>query len=421
MSSKEFTKGPWYKVAQVFHDPGALQTLVEFDDKKRRFQRRLFGPAYTTAAMMKHEENLDRLLDVLIESLKKEPNKVHDLEAFFHMYGCDALGEMLLSKTPHYVEDGHDHGTSYLDWRKWWVRTVVGQSTTATSIFRFVRAHTGLANFLEMDEFTAWIFSNIKQRVASAASEKSEDGGLESDVARDLILLQKKKTGWEPQWTGQMLMASGIAGNSTIVSTSLAFFALLSTRPDVQARIVKELEAAQLSTPPKYSEIAELPYLEACVKEAMRLYPAPFIPIQRRAPAPGGATIDGYHVPAGTIVDTNLYVAHRNQDVFGADAGEYNPDRWLAGGGGGGGPGDEERRRLMQQTFCGWGGRSRPCPGQHLAELIIFKLYAALFTHFEVGIEWDRSKKVTASVITFIPGLTATFRPKELHPKEGVR
>jgi cytochrome P450 len=403
----EFTKGDWYNVAQVWHDPDALQTLVEFDDKKRRFQRRLFGPAYTTAALSQHEENVDRLLVVLVNKLKEEPYKVHDLDAFFHIFGCDALGEMLLSERPHYVENGSDHGTSYHDWRKWWVRTVVGQSSFAMSLFRFLRRRTRLGNFLEMDHYTVWLFSAIRRRMGATEPEKSPYGESESDVARDLVLLQHKKTGWKPQWTGQMLIASGIAGNSTIVATSLAVFACLNEQPDVLARVVEELESARaagrLSSPPRYTELADLPYFEACIKEAMRVYPAAFIGLQRRVPA-GGATIDGYAIPAGATVDMNMYLVHRNKDVYGADAEEFNPDRWLGK--------DEERRRVMQQNFMGFGGRSRPCPGQYLAEMIIFKLYASLFLDFDVRIGWDRSRKPTASIITFLPGLTASFQPK---------
>ncbi|KAB5581171.1 cytochrome P450 [Coniochaeta sp. 2T2.1] len=319
------------------------------------------------------------------------------------MYGCDALGEMLLSKRSHYVDQGHDQGSYYVDWRKWWVRTVVGQSQIATSTYQFLRRTTPLVELLESDQYTLWLKTSVMGRLTGAGPEESPHGEASSDLAGDLILLQQKKTGWLPQWTGQWLLVSGIAGNSTLVSTSLSFFANLAARPDVQGRIVSELETARLSKPPKFTELLDLPYLDASVKEAMRLYPALFIGLPRTVPA-GGATIDGYHVPAGTDVDANPYVVHRNPDVFGADAEEYNPDRWLTD--------DDERRRLMQQNFLAWGGRSRPCPGQYLAELIIFKLYATLLMNFDPKIEWDVAKEPIASVITTIPGVTATFRPK---------
>lgn len=353
--------------------------------------------------MRQYEENLDRVLAALVTSLKEDPEKVHDLEVLSHSYSCDALGEILLLTRPHYIDEGHDHESGYLEWRKWRVKTIIGQSAIATSIFRVLRVYTPLGGFLEGDHFMTGLKSSVKERVTKVEPEKSPHGAASSDLARDLVLLQNKKTGWLPQWTGQMLVASGSAGNGTIVSTSLSFFANLAARPDVRARIVQELEAARLSSPPKYNEIGALPYLEACVQEAMRLYPAVFLGMPRKVPA-GGATIDGYHISAGVTVDANPYVVHRNPYVFGADAEEYNPDRWLQT--------DDAQRRLMQQDLLIWGGRSRIFPGQYLAKLIIFKLYAVLLANFDTDIEWDRSKALTGSFITYIPGLTATFRPK---------
>jgi cytochrome P450 len=94
-------------------------------------------------------------------------------------------------------------------------------------------------------------------------------------------------------------------------------------------------------------------------------------------------------------------VVHRNPDVFGADAEEYSPDRWLGK--------DEAKRPLMQQNLLSWGGGSRFCPGQYTEQVIIFKLYAILFTKFETRIEWDKSKSLAASAITFIPGLNCNL------------
>lgn len=66
----------------------------------------------------------------------------------------------------------------------------------------------------------------------------------------------------------------------------------------------------------------------------------------------------------------------------------------------------------MQQNLLSWGGGSRSCPEQYMAQIIIFKPYATLFTNFETRIQWDKGKSLRASAITFILGLTATFHPK---------
>jgi hypothetical protein len=71
-----------------------------------------------------------------------------------------------------------------------------------------------------------------------------------------------------------------------------------------------------------------MPYLQACIKEALRLHPAVGMPLERVVPE-GGMSVAGNWFQPGTIVGANAWVLHRNKDVFGQDAEFWNPDRWL--------------------------------------------------------------------------------------------
>lgn len=71
----------------------------------------------------------------------------------------------------------------------------------------------------------------------------------------------------------------------------------------VQTRIQQEIETAKkegrLSTLLKWAEVSqELPYLQACIDEAMRLHNAAGVPLQRVVP-PQGVTIEGMFIPGG--------------------------------------------------------------------------------------------------------------------------
>ena len=57
------------------------------------------------------------------------------------------------------------------------------------------------------------------------------------------------------------------------------------------------------------------------------MHPAVQYPLERLVPK-GGATLNGYWIPEGTIVGMNAGVIHRNKDVFGLDADEFRPSRW---------------------------------------------------------------------------------------------
>jgi cytochrome P450 len=43
----------------------------------------------------------------------------------------------------------------------------------------------------------------------------------------------------------------------------------------------------------------------------------------------GGATFDGVFLPGGTIVGMNPWVVTRDRNVYGEDATEFRPERWI--------------------------------------------------------------------------------------------
>lgn len=109
-------------------------------------------------------------------------------------------------------------------------------------------------------------------------------------------------------------------------------FKNLLSEPRTLAALRAELDEAQsrdqLSFPVTWKESRELPYLDACIKEAGRIHPPFGLPLERIVPE-GGLTISGEFVPAGTIVGMNGWVVHRDTDVFGHDADHWRPERWL--------------------------------------------------------------------------------------------
>lgn len=64
------------------------------------------------------------------------------------------------------------------------------------------------------------------------------------------------------------------------------------------------------------------------MKEAMRLHPGVAFPLERYVP-PGGATICGTWLPEGTNVSVNAAVIHFDKAIYGNDAEEFRPERWI--------------------------------------------------------------------------------------------
>lgn len=77
-----------------------------------------------------------------------------------------------------------------------------------------------------------------------------------------------------------------------------------------------------------WSEVHDLPYLDACINEGVRLHPPFCLPLERVVPAEG-VDICGHFFPKGTVVGMSPWVANRHRPTFGEDADSWRPERWL--------------------------------------------------------------------------------------------
>ena len=131
----------------------------------------------------------------------------------------------------------------------------------------------------------------------------------------------------------------------------LCFLMWMISQPEnqkFQTRLRDELTAA-----PDDAPIDALPYLDAVIKEALRLAPPIPMSLPRYVPA-GGRTIDGYFVSQGTIVSCQPYTVHRLDEAVFPHPDRFNPQRWLEE------KGANERNRL----FFAFATGARGCTGR---------------------------------------------------------
>jgi len=97
------------------------------------------------------------------------------------------------------------------------------------------------------------------------------------------------------------------------------------TSPHIYKTLQKEIDEGiqegKISSPITDAEARKLPFLQACIKEGLRMWP-PITGILPRSSAQD-ATIYGVHVPAGTSIAWSAWSALRDRGVFGDDANLY--------------------------------------------------------------------------------------------------
>lgn len=158
-----------------------------------------------------------------------------------------------------------------------------------------------------------------------------------------------------------------LAGADTTGTAFQAMIQYLLTHRDAYERMMAEINSAVannlLTETPQYAEVLEhLPYYVACVRETMRLCPSAPNIFPRYVSEPG-LELYGKFAPAGTEISSNPYIVHRDPELYGEDAEEFRPERWL----------DAERAKLFNKYNFGFGYGSRACLGREIAMMELYK------------------------------------------------
>lgn len=143
-------------------------------------------------------------------------------------------------------------------------------------------------------------------------------------------------------------------GHDTTASALQWTFYYLAKHPHLQEKCRQEvLKVLDENRELHHEHLNSLEYLTQFVKESMRLSsPVPFISRTLTQPL----TIDGYHLPKGTLMGVTILAIHRNPEVW-TEPGEFNPDHFRA----------EEAAKRHPFAFIPFSAGPRNCIGQSLA------------------------------------------------------
>ncbi|KAJ7450853.1 cytochrome P450 [Mycena latifolia] len=249
-------------------------------------------------------------------------------------------------------------------------------------------------------------FSRSSSRTSSPApSCSSEDSSFASDDAEKSFMLHRLLAYKYP--SGETMperdvisecMGHMVAGTDT-TSISLSYFLWeLTRRQDILRKLQQEIDSVMPdpSAIPDIKILNGMEYLNAFIKEGLRLYGAAPSLLERVIPATiskNGAPADfdlmGFALPAGTIVSTQAWSMHREPSVFPSPE-TFLPERWLpayaASESESSADAEREAARLarMASHMMPFGTGSRICGGMNLAHIIMRAVLVAVLRNFEV-------------------------------------
>lgn len=162
-----------------------------------------------------------------------------------------------------------------------------------------------------------------------------------------------------PTRTLQSNKQCSLTGAETTATAIRMTLFCLSTKPRVLAKLRAEISRSRPSTPIRDAEARTLSYLQAIIKETLRLCP-PITGIVLKDTPPEGDTWNSAHIPGGTVIGYSVMGVCMNKKIWGADVETFRPERFLEGT-----VEELKEREAVADTAFGY-GRWR-CLGRNIA------------------------------------------------------
>ena len=281
---------------------------------------------------VKHGEVLVSILETLPE------DKPFDMNDLFMRYTLDSIGE---------IGFGLDIGSLHNP-----------QHTFARS-FDYIQNLANIRFFLPQIlkslnplEFQAPSYLRSLDQIASdcVASHKKQPEGEKYDF---LSMFMNHKDSPDSFYK-DLIMNFTIAGRDTTGLALSWMFWLLSTHPEVEEKVIQEIDAEVGSGPVTFDAMGRLKYLEAVFSETLRLYPS--VPKDGKIAVKDDVLPDGTIVPAGSLVVYFPYGMGRKESLW-PNAREFNPERFV------------EQPKPSPYKFIAFQAGPRVCLGQRMAYL----------------------------------------------------
>ncbi|UPX12095.1 uncharacterized protein EKO05_0002667 [Ascochyta rabiei] len=384
-----FLKSDYYSVNDALQNGHLIQNL--FSTRSNEFHAKGIKPVqklYSLQSALQLEPLMDEDLRVFGAELERRfmtgdhRGRTCDIADWISYFAWDFLGDMTWSKRMGFMEQGKDVG-GMLQTAENVMRyfSVIGQ---IPALDKLLGKNPQLTKLYKFDDFAVaagFAVERFMERMQNLSEFKDK-----KDFVNGFLAAKKEHPDLvtDNEVIGYMILNILGGADTLAICTKATFYHLLKS-PTAKAKLAHELRSAHLPSPAPYEALSKLPYLDACIKEGLRIHPVIGHMLERVVPATGLVLPSGTILPPGTIVGTNPWLMHTNKAIFGDDAASYRPERWLQSA-------DESsgayaaRLKKMQDADMSFGGGNRVCLGRPLALVELYKVVGFVFGTYDVSL-----------------------------------
>ncbi|MFJ6672069.1 cytochrome P450 [Actinosynnema sp. NPDC091369] len=307
------TDGPRFRKGAMFDKfrPYVGNGLVLSGGAFHLRQRRMIQPAFHRDRIARYATTMARAATALTGSWT--PGEVRVVEDDMQGLAATVVGEALFST---------ELGQRAVAEVRRSVFVIIKQGMVRALSPSFVE-RLPLPGNREFDRAVERMRALVLDVIASRRAEGVTDRG---DLLSTLLLAQDESgDGMTDQQTYDEVLTLLTAGIETTALALAWAFHEVSRHPEVERRLVAELDEVLGGRPVTFDDVPRLTYTAAVVNEVLRMYPLWIL--MRRAVEP--VVLDGVRLPAGAEVIVSPHALHHDPASF-PDPHRFDPDRWLS-------------------------------------------------------------------------------------------
>jgi cytochrome P450 len=293
------------------------------------------------------------------------------LQADLMRFTVDAIAGLAFGKDINTLESGEDVIQRHLD------KVLPAIFRRVLSVVPYWRWFKTAAD-RDLEHSVAVINSTILDFVGHARQRLRADAALREQprnlLEAMIVAADQPQSGLDDRHVAGNVLTMLLAGEDTTANTLAWMIHLLYLHPQALQRAQHEVRTrAPDPAAFGFEQMEQLPYLEACASETMRLKPvAPFIALQ----ALRDTVVGDVAVPQGTHIWGVLRHDSVGERLFDRPA-AFEPERWLESS-------DPPVGAAARRAAMPFGSGPRMCPGRYLALLEMKMAMAMLLSGFDI-------------------------------------
>lgn len=329
-TGKPNQKSSWYN---TWDGPGVDISFFSTTnrDLHRRLRSRVSG-TYSMSAILAMESLISEVMDLNTEVLGKiavkgSPMRLDEWVSYFTF---DVVGQISMGAPIGFLKAGKDvddiiasiHTGFFLMSNMGYIP---GQMNWLTNpVVKFLSSRFGSNKMNAFDHFITWMGERVDERMSKGLGDRRPD-------MLDYFINAKDSEGQPVTRSAVMMEIGNIvgAGADTTAIGILAILGQLLLNKEAFQRVRDEVDELYANHgKPGFRELEKLPYLSAVIRESTRLHPSITYQLPR-VPPPQGVEIAGHHIPKTVTCGISPAAMNRSTELFGEDAAEWVPERWL--------------------------------------------------------------------------------------------